>query len=43
MEEASRGQQHLMRGGPDVDGCTIKGGGGGGADDNDESCSVTFY
>jgi len=31
-----------MRGGPDVDGCTII---GGGADDNDddESCSVTLY
>jgi len=27
-----------MRGGPDMDGCTI----GGGAD-NDESCSATFY
>ena len=38
---AAFGDELLMRGGPDVDGCTIEGGGGG-ADDN-ESCSVTFY
>jgi hypothetical protein len=30
-----------MKGGPDMDGCTIEG--GGADDEDDESCSVIFY
>ena len=32
-----------MRGQPEVDGCTIKGGGEGADDNDDKSCGVTFY